>query len=96
MNLASVQYLNKKSHGQNHSFKGQCLEIFCFWFFSWIHFPQASDNSISFIWNFSNIRGDICNLRCTTCINDTGGKFATNTAGVVDTGATGVIDTGGK
>jgi hypothetical protein len=28
------------------SLKGQCHEIFCFWFFSWIIFPQASDNSI--------------------------------------------------
>jgi len=34
---------------------------------------------------FLKIRGDICELRCTTGINDTGGKFAT-----------GVNDTGGK
>ncbi len=35
---------------------------------------------------------------CTTGINDTGGKFATNTASVVDTNkfAAGVYDTGGK
>jgi hypothetical protein len=36
---------------------------------------------------------------CTTGINVTGGKFATDTAGVVDTGgkfATGVVDTGDK
>ncbi len=26
--------------------KGQCHEIFCFWFFSWISFPQASDYTI--------------------------------------------------
>ncbi len=52
-------------------------------------------------------RGDICESRCTTGINDTGGKFAT---GVNDTGgkiaaginnsggkfATGISDTGGK
>ncbi len=25
------------------SLKGQCHEIFCLWFFSWISFPQASD-----------------------------------------------------
>jgi hypothetical protein len=31
---------------------------------------------------------------CGVCINDTGGKFATNTAGVVDTG--GKFITGGK
>ncbi len=28
------------------SLKGQCHEIFCFWFFSWISFPQASDYTI--------------------------------------------------
>ncbi len=47
---------------------------------------------------FSKIRGDIPRSRCTTGINDTGGKFATSTTGVVDTGgkfATGVSDTGG-
>jgi hypothetical protein len=36
---------------------------------------------------------------CGVCINDTGGKFATNTAGVVDTGGkfiTGVNNTGSK
>ncbi len=26
--------------------KGQCHEIFCFWFFSWTSFPQASDYTI--------------------------------------------------
>ncbi len=44
---------------------------------------------------FSNIRGDIRNSRCTTGINDTGGKFAS----VVDTGgklATGVNNTDTK
>ncbi len=29
--------------------KGQCHEIFCFRFFSWITFPQAPDNNIRFI-----------------------------------------------
>ncbi len=36
---------------------------------------------------------------CGVCINDTGDKFAINTAGVVDTGGkfiTGVNNTGGK
>jgi hypothetical protein len=59
---------------------------------------------------FSKIRGDIRKSRCTTGVNDTGGKFA---AGINDTGAnfatsspcvvdtcgkfaTGVNDTGGK
>ncbi len=45
---------------------------------------------------FSRICGDIRKLRCTTGINDTGGKFAT---GVNDTDgkiAAGSNDTGGK
>jgi hypothetical protein len=55
----------------------------------------------------SKIRGDIREARCTTGINDTGGKFATGVndtggkiaAGINDTGgkfATGISDTGGK
>jgi hypothetical protein len=32
--------------------KGQCHEIFCFWFFSWISFPQAPDYTIRDISNF--------------------------------------------
>jgi hypothetical protein len=32
--------------------KGQCHEIFCFWFFSWISFPQASDYTIRVVSNF--------------------------------------------
>ncbi len=57
---------------------------------------------------FLKIGGDVRNSRCTTAINDTGGKFATgindtsanvasSSACVVDTGgkfATGVVDTG--
>jgi hypothetical protein len=56
---------------------------------------------------FSKIRGDIHKSRCTTGINDTGGKFATGVndtggeiaAGINDIGgkfATGINDTGGK
>ncbi len=32
--------------------KGQCHEIFCFWFFSWTSFPQASDYTIRAVSNF--------------------------------------------
>jgi len=32
--------------------KGQCHEIFCFGFFSWITFPQAPENNIRVISNF--------------------------------------------
>ncbi len=32
--------------------KGQCHEIFDFWFFSWIRFPQAPENTIRVVSNF--------------------------------------------
>jgi hypothetical protein len=32
--------------------KGQCHEIFCLWFFSWISFPQASDYTSRAVSNF--------------------------------------------
>ncbi len=48
--------------------KGQCHEIFCFRFFSWIIFPQSPENNI-------RIHFDIRKSRCTTGVNDTGGKF---------------------
>ncbi len=32
--------------------KGQCHEIFCFWFFSWISFPQAPEYTIRAVSNF--------------------------------------------
>ncbi len=32
--------------------KGQCHEIFCFWFFSWISFPQAPEYTIMAVSNF--------------------------------------------
>ncbi len=34
------------------SLKGQCHEIFCFWFFSWISFPQAPEYTIRAVSNF--------------------------------------------
>jgi hypothetical protein len=70
--------------GKFSPLKGQCHEIVCFRFFSWITFPQAPENNIRVI---------------AAGINDTGSKFATSSACVVDTGgkfAIGVIDTGGK
>ncbi len=38
--------------GLGPALKGQCHEIFCFRFFSWINFPQAPDNNIRIISNF--------------------------------------------
>ncbi len=35
--------------------KGQCHEIFCFWFFSWISFPPAPEYSIRTVSNFRKI-----------------------------------------
>ncbi len=32
--------------------KGQCHEIFCFWFFSWISLPQALEYTIRAVSNF--------------------------------------------
>jgi hypothetical protein len=45
---------------------------------------------------FSKIRGDIRESRCTTGINDTGGKFATGIRVTSGKFATGVNDTGVK
>ncbi len=47
--------------------KGQCHEIFDFWFFSWIWVYHYG--------HFSKIRRDIHGSRCTTGVNDTGGKW---------------------
>jgi hypothetical protein len=71
---------------------------FCFWFFSLIIFPQASQNSIRVISIFFDnsrrylhVKGHQLYQRhrnkFATGVNDTSGKFATNTAGVVDIGS---------
>jgi len=63
--------------------KGQCHEIFCFWFFHESVSPQYQSIPFRPFRIFSKIRGDIRESSCTTGVNDTGGKFA---AGVTDTG----------
>jgi hypothetical protein len=87
--------------------KGQCHEIFCFRFFHELPSPKPLKITLGSIRIFSKIRGDILKSRCSTGVNDTGGKFAT---GVNDTGgkvaaaindtsgrfATSINDTGGK
>jgi hypothetical protein len=76
--------------------KGQCHEIFCFWFFDESVSPQPQSIALGPFQIFSKIRGDNRKARCTTGINVTGGKFATS---VNDTGgkiATSINDTGGK
>ena len=65
-------------------------------------FPQPQSIPLRPFQIFSKIRGDIRKSRCTTGINDTGGKFDTGgkiTTGINDIGgkfATGINDTGGK
>jgi hypothetical protein len=55
--------------------KGQCHEIFDFWFFSCISFLQAYEYTSTAFSKFFKIRGDIRGSRCTTGVNDTGGKW---------------------
>jgi hypothetical protein len=60
--------------------KGQCHEIFCFWFFSWISFPQAPEYTIRAVSNFlensrrySQLKVDQVNLKAKMyiCVNST-------------------------
>ncbi len=55
-NLHSFQFFYVKKHRAleiyRYTLKGQCHEIFDFWFFSWISFPQASEYTITAISNF--------------------------------------------
>ncbi len=52
------EMVKKPSHA-TLPLKGQCHEIFCFWFFPWISFPQAPDYTIRavsiFFWKFVEI-----------------------------------------
>jgi hypothetical protein len=50
-------YLGKNPVFCIPSLKGQCHEIFCFWFFSWSSFPQAPEYTIRAVSNiFENSR----------------------------------------
>ncbi len=78
-----------------HKFKGQCHEIFCFWFISWISFSQALIKQSGLFRIFSKIRGDIRSSICRR-YRWYRWEFAT---GVVDTGgifSAGIVDAGGK
>jgi hypothetical protein len=63
--------------------KGQCHEIFCFWFFYESVSPPPQSIALGPFQIFWKIRGDNRKSRCTTGINNTGGKIA---AGINDTG----------
>ncbi len=65
--------------------KGKVWQDFLCQVFFKNHLPQAPENNIGVILIFSKIRRDNCKWRCTTSINNTGGKFAT-----------GINHTGGK
>jgi hypothetical protein len=53
--------------------KGQCHEIFDFWFFHESVSPKNLSIPLRPFRIFSKIRGDIRGSRCTTGVNDTGG-----------------------
>ncbi len=55
--------------------KGQCHEIFGFWYFSSISFPPAPEYPIRPFPILSKIRGEIRSSRLTTGVVDTGGKW---------------------
>ena len=72
------------------------MRFFASGFFDESVSPQPQSIALGPFQIFSKIREDNRKSRCTTGINDTGGKFAT---GVSDTGgkiAAGINDTGGK
>ncbi len=59
---------------EKSALKGQCHEIFCFWFFFMNQFPpQPQSIPVGPFQIFSKNRGDILKSRCTTGINDNGG-----------------------
>ncbi len=63
INICGILYNTPYKH---NSFKGTVSEDFCFWFFSWISFPQAPDYTIRAVSNF---------LRKFTSVVDTGVKW---------------------
>jgi hypothetical protein len=71
--------------------KGQCHEICCFWFFSWISFPPSPEYLIRTVSNFFQKFAEIVASQGAPPVSTTlQGKFA---AGVNDTA---INDTGGK
>ncbi len=44
--------LKKMLQSFKNTLQGQCHEIFCFWFFSWISFPPAPEYPIMTVLNF--------------------------------------------
>ncbi len=75
--MCRVKILPSKRWSDSVALKGQCHEIFCFRFFSWITFSEAPENNIRIISNFfeNSRRFSQVKPRCTTGVNDTGGKL---------------------
>ncbi len=65
--------------------KGTVSQDFLLLAFLMYQFPPATEFYIWTVSNFSKIRGDNRKSRCTTGINDTGGKFATGVCTLVST-----------
>jgi hypothetical protein len=55
--------------------KGECHEIFCFWFFYESVSPQPQSIPLGPFRIFSKIRGVIRKSRCTTGVNDSGSRM---------------------
>jgi hypothetical protein len=70
--------MKEKQHGTRDLIfkllKGQCHEIFCFWFFYESVSPQPQSIPLVPFRIISKSRGDICSSRLTTGVADTGGK----------------------
>ncbi len=78
---------------QSTTFKGTVSRDFLLLVFLMNQFPpQPRSIALGPFRIFSKIRGDNCKSRCTTGINDTGGKFATGINNAGGKFATGVID----
>ncbi len=80
-------------------FKGTVSRDFCFWFFSWISFPQALEYTIRAVSNFFENSRRYSQLKVDHRPMTPVANFTTSFSSVVDTGgkfATDVSDTGGK
>jgi hypothetical protein len=80
----------------NVNLKGHCHEIFFFRYFHESSYPKHLKIKLGSFQIFSKICGDIRKSRCTTGINDTGGKFAIGVNYTCAKFATGIKYTGGQ
>ncbi len=64
----------RRRNSEATALKGQCHEIFYFWFFHESVSPKPLSKPFGPFRFFSKIRGDIHSSRFATGVNDTGGK----------------------